>query len=487
MAMRAKDVSGAAEGVRSDQLAALRRTFRGELLSPGSNGYDAARQVWNLMVDRRPALIARCLGVGDVAAAIRFARDRGLEVSVRGGGHSIVGHAVSDGGVMVDLSVMRGVLVDPVRQRAQVQGGALIADLDRETQHFGLATTGGVAYDTGVAGYTLGGGYGWLARRVGLACDNLVSVELVTADGSREVVTAESDAELLWALRGAGANFGVATLFEFALHPLDHPVAYGDVIVDIDHAGPALRAFRDLMAEADDALTLNAVVGVAGPSFPIPEIHHGRVVLSMSWIWVGDDVSVGERLGRPLHAAPVLGERVVRTSYVDLQTGAERNRQRAYWKSSLLREVGDDVLDAFVAAGVTANANDELATVELIALGGAIARHGEDDSAYGHRDAVFDFLAISTWTDAAEDGARMSAARMAWQQVAQTSDAGVYVNNLGLEGVERVRQAYGAEKFERLTRVKRRVDPDNIFRHNQNIPPAPFGKRARAKGTDASP
>jgi FAD/FMN-containing dehydrogenase len=475
MAVRTKDVSASAEAVTSDELARLRRTFRGELLTPGSDGYDAARQVWNSMVDHRPALIAHCLGVGDVASAIRFARERGLEVSVRGGGHSIVGHAVVDGAVMIDLSLMRGVLVDPARRRAQVQGGALIADLDRETQHFGLAITGGVAYDTGVGGYTLGGGYGWLARRFGLACDNLVSVELVTAEGSRLVVTAESDPELFWALRGAGANFGIATTFEFELRPLEHLVARGDVVVDIDHARPALRAFRDLLASADDALTLDAFVSVAGPGFPIPEIHHGRVVLAMAWIWVGEDPSVGEQLGRPLHTATqVLGERVARTSYVDLQTGAERVRQRAYWKSSLLREIGDDVLDAFVDAGITANSEGERASVELIALGGAIARVRDGDSAYGHRDAVLDFLAISGWTDPAEDEARMSAARAAWRRVAPLSDAGVYVNNLGLEGLERVRQAYGAEKFDRLALVKRRVDPENVFRHNQNIPPAPL-------------
>ena len=475
MASGRQTPSPAGVAVTSEQLAALQRTFRGELLTPGADGYDAARQVWNLMVDHRPALIARCLGVGDVASAIRFARERGLEVSVRGGGHSIVGHAVVDGAVMMDLSLMRGVLVDPARRRAQVQGGALIADLDRETQQFGLATTGGVAYDTGVGGYTLGGGYGWLARRFGLACDNLVSVELVTADGSRLVVTAESDPELFWALRGAGANFGIATTFEFELRPLDHPVAHGEVVVDIDHARPALRAFRDLLASADDALTLDAVVSVAGPGFPIPEIHHGRVVLAMTWIWVGEDPSVGEQLGRPLHTATrVLGETVGRTSYVDLQTGPERVRQRAYWKSSLLREIGDDVLDAFVEAAITANGEGERASVELIALGGAIARVRDGDSAYGHRDAVLDFLAISGWTDPAEDEARMSAARAAWQQVTRFSDAGVYVNNLGLEGLERVRQAYGAEKFDRLALVKRRVDPENVFRHNQNIPPAPL-------------
>jgi FAD/FMN-containing dehydrogenase len=476
MTVRTKDISAAAEAVASDDLDAVRRTFRGQLLTPGADGYDAARQVWNLMVDHRPALIARCLGVGDVAWAIRFARDRGLEISVRGGGHSIVGHAVVDGGVMVDLSLMRGVLVDPARRRAQVQGGALIADLDRETQHFGLATTGGVAYDTGVGGYTLGGGYGWLARRFGLACDNLVSIELVTADGSRLVVTAESDPDLFWALRGAGANFGVATTFEFALHPLDHPVAFGSVFVDLDHAPAALRAFRDLLASADDDLTLDAFIAVAGPALPIPEIHHGRAVLGMTWVWVGEDPSAGERIGRPLHTAtPLLGERVRRASYVDLQTGAERVRQRAYWKSSLLREVGDDVLDAFVAAGTTANADGERASVELIALGGAIARVRDEESAYGHRDALLDFLAISTWTDPADDEARMSAARAAWQQVARISDAGVYVNNLGLEGLERVRAAYGADKFDRLARIKRRVDPDNVFHHNQNVPPAPLG------------
>jgi FAD/FMN-containing dehydrogenase len=194
----------------------------------------------------------------------------------------------------------------------------------------------------------------------------------------------------------------------------------------------------------------------------------------MSWIWVGEDPSVGEQLARPLHtASPVLGEAVRRMSYVELQTGAERTRQRAYWKSSLLRDIGDDVLDAFVDAGVTANVDGGRASVELIALGGAIAGVSENDSAYGHRDAVLDFLAISGWADPAEDDARMSAARAAWQAVARVSDAGVYVNNLGLEGLERVRQAYGAEKFDRLAQVKRRIDPDNVFRHNQNIPPAP--------------
>jgi len=477
MSLRTKDpelVHGVAPS--SSGLEELRRTFRGQILTPSDDRYEASRQVRNAMLDRHPALIARCLGAADVASTISFAREQGLEVAVRGGGHSIVGHSMIDGAVVIDLSAMRGVRTEAGRLRARAQGGAMIADLDREAQHFGLATTGGAVATTGLGGLTLGGGYGWLARRFGLACDNLRSAEIVTADGSVFTASEEEHPDLFWAIRGGGGNFGVVTSFEFELHRFGPTVASGDVFYRYEDGVAALGAFRDLLVLAPDELYLVAAVAMAAEDTPVPEEFRGRPIVVLTWIWVGDQPHEGERIAEPLHSAGrPLAQFVNSMTYLQLQSGPDgldRPRRRTYWKSSFLNDLSDEVLQTFLDATVAANDGRNLTAAEMLSMGGAIREVGEENTAYGHREALVDFLAVAGWTDPAEDYDRMSAARRVWEGVAGRGAGGVYVNNLGSEGHDRVREAYGDAKYARLSKVKARYDPDNVFRHNANIRPA---------------
>jgi FAD/FMN-containing dehydrogenase len=474
MAVRVRDTSISTREIGGAPLDALRGTFGGELLSADDPRYEPARRVWNAMVDRRPALIARCLGTADVASVIRFARDSGREVTVRGGGHSIIGHAVADDAVTIDLSLMRGVHIDPRALRIRADGGALIADLDREAQHRGLAVTGGQVPDTGVGGLTLGGGYGWLARRHGLACDNLVSAEVVLADGSVVRTSEDEHSDLFWAIRGGGGNFGVVTSFEFRAHPLAHRVSYADVYYGAEDGLSAMQAFRDLVATAPEDLTLWAVANVGEERYPVPAEHYGRQIVGVGWVWTGERPKEGEAAGAALHrAGKPIAEVIETVDYVALQLGGglHRPRQRNYWKSSFLGVPSDSTLAAFLGTVGDANAVVPGAHAEFITLGGAISDIGDDATAYGHRAAALDFLALAQWLDPAEDEVRMAAGRRIWEAVTATDAAGVYVNNLGMEGSERVRQAYGATKYDRLVQIKRRYDPENFFRHNQNIEP----------------
>lgn len=475
MGIRTKDVELIRElAVAGSRFDELRKNFRGHLITPTDGGYDQARHVWNAMVDHRPALVARCRGAADVAETLAFARDASLDISVRGGAHSIVGHSVQ-GQVVIDLSLMRGVRVDPGLQIAEAEGGAIIADLDREAQWFGLATTGGLVGSTGVGGLTLGGGYGWLARRFGLACDNLRSVELVTADGSLVHASAEVEPDLFWAIRGAGANFGVVTRFEFELHPFDHAVPSGDVVYGGHDGLAALKAYRDVLATAPNELYLVATAGIAGETIPVPEDHHGRPFVMLSWAWLGDDPARSQDLSAPLYRAgtPIAEERQS-LPYLQLQGGPQmdRERRRLYWKSSFLRDLSDEVLRTFLESAIEASSGRRRLHGELVSMGGAIAEVGEDATAYAHRSAMVDFLAVTSWTDPAEDESRLEGGRSLWTRVSDLGGRGVYVNNLGSEGQERVREAYGPAKYERLSRIKTRFDPDNIFHHNSNIQPA---------------
>lgn len=457
-----------------DALAQLRRTFRGELLGPDDSRYDDARRVHNAMVDLRPRLIARCRGTADVAAMVAFCRDNDLDLSVRAGGHSIVGHGVM-GSVVVDLTLMRGVLVDAADHRARVQGGALWADLDRESQHFGLATTGGLVTSTGVAGLTLGGGYGWLARRFGLACDNLRSAELVLANGAVVVVGPDADPDLFWAIRGGGGNFGVATAFEFDLRAFGPTVSSGDIFYREADGPAALRAFRDVLLEAPDELYLAAAVTIAGEGTPVPSEWLGKAVVNIAWGWVGDRPGDAGDVTAPLHrAGKPIAESVEDVDYVTLQTGPglERPPRRLYWKSSFLYDLPDDLLRTFLESTIEVNAGRGLVQAEMLSMGGAIRRVADDATAYSHRDALVDFLAVAGWLDPAEDEIRLAAARELWGRISRVSGRGVYVNNLGSDGQDRVREAYGPTKYGRLAAIKARVDPDNVFHHNANITPA---------------
>jgi FAD/FMN-containing dehydrogenase len=460
---------------RSD-VATLQRGFEGRLLLPGEDGYDARRSVWNAMIDRRPALIARCASPSDVAAAVRFGRARDLEIGVLCGGHSVLGIAVPDGGLMLDLTPMGAVRVDPDRRRAWVQGGALLGALDRATQPFGLATTAGNVSHTGVGGLTLGGGMGWLARRFGLSCDNVASVRVVTAEGDVVRASESENAELFWGLRGGGGNFGVVTEFEFRLHPVGTAALITDMFYLPEQAPAAMRLWRDLIPDAPRLGTFTAWVGTAGaPPFLPPELHD-RSLASLGYVWVGDPAE-GRGVLEALRAAvPPAAERVEELSYLALQTmddSVEGHRWRRYWKGHYLRVLGDDAIDAFLSRGVRPGDDADptlLPAASLQAYGGAIGEVGDDETAFSQRDTLVEFVASARWTDPAEDEVRISGARRFGAAI-EPFASGVYVNVLADDGEAGVRRAYGAAKLARLAALKDRYDPDNVFHLNHNIRP----------------
>ena len=452
----------------------LAQDFRGQLLGPADPTYDAVRQVWNAMIDKRPAVIARCTGTPDVVSALRFARAHGLEISVRGGGHSIVGHSVTDGGLMIDLSSMAGVKVDPDTRTATVQGGALWSGFDHEAQRFGLATTGGVISHTGVGGLTLGGGYGWLARRAGLACDNLIAAEVVTADGAILQASSETNPDLFWGLRGGGGNFGIVTRFEFRLHELKSQAVSADIVYPADEGLAMLRIFRDFAAEAPVEMTCVAWIGAAR-SWPfLSASWHGRPVVILAFAFLGD-TDTALRFGAPLRGPKQIAEAIEEVDYVTLQGMGDASHAkgiaRRYWKSHFIRELPDAALETFLTQGLAVAEESKLCGAELVQLGGAIGRVGEGDSAFSHRDVAFDFIATVGWERPEEDGQHMASARKLGDAMAPYA-IGVYANNLGNEGQARVQAAYGPAKYERLAALKRKYDPDNIFHLNQNITPA---------------
>lgn len=431
----------------------------GHVLVPGDVGYDEARAVWNGMVDRRPRMIFRCATVQDVVTAVRTARDLDLEIGVRCGGHSVLGLAVPDGGVMVDLTPMGRARVDPVRRRARVQGGALLGVLDRASQRYGLATTAGNVSHTGVGGLTLGGGMGWLARRYGLACDNVVSFEVVTAEGQVLRASREEHPDLFWGLRGGGGNFGVVTEFEFQLHPVGSQALVAELTFPLDSAVAVLRGWRDLNEQAPRMATFQANVDGDG--------------VTVGYVWVGDPrrgrrlLPALRALGRPVR------ERVFEPSYVELQTmddSVGRHALRRYSKGHYLPEFPDAAIEAFVLRGSADGRAEGLPGAGLQAYGGAIADVPDEDAAFSHRHTKFEFGTGSSWTDPGEDTDRMAAARHAAAALAPFA-AGVYVNALSDEGSDGVRRAYPAAKLARLTELKDRYDPENVFHLNQNIRP----------------
>ena len=432
----------------------------GEVLLPGGMGYDEARTVWNAMVDRRPRMIVRCASARDVAIAVRTARDLDLEIGVRCGGHSVLGLAVPDDGLMIDLTPMGGVRVDPARRRAWVQGGALLGALDAAAQRCGLATTAGNVSHTGVGGLTLGGGMGWLARQYGLACDNVASFEMVTADGNIVRASEAENPDLFWGLRGGGGNFGVITEFEFRLHPVGTQALVAEFSFPLEQALPALRGWRDLLAEAPRQATFTASVGRDG-------------LATVGFVWVGDPeqgrrlVPAMRALGRPA------AERVIEPSYVELQrmddtTG--RHTLRRYSKGHYLRYFADDAIEAFLLRGDTSGHAGNLPDAGLQAYGGAIADVPDQDTAFSHRDTLLEFGTGTSWADPAEDETRIAAARRGAAALDQFA-SGAYVNALSDEGSEGVRRAYPPEKLARLTALKNAYDPGNVFHLNQNIPP----------------
>jgi FAD/FMN-containing dehydrogenase len=461
---------------RTPEFDELGGSFRGELLLPADPDYDSARRIWNGAIDRRPACIARCTGVADVVAAVRFARERDLEIALRGGGHNVAGTAVCDEGIVIDLSAMRAVSVDPAGRTAWVQGGALWGDVDHETQAHGLATTGGIISHTGVAGLTLGGGLGFLMREHGLAVDNLLAADVVTAGGGVIQASADEHPDLFWALRGGGGNFGVVTSLRFALHPLGPTVLAGPVFWAADDTTDVLRFYREFAAGAPDELGTVVRLGTVPPLPSIPEGLHWRPAIAVACCYAGA-VEDGERAVRALRQfGRPLVDLLAPSPYVAFQGGLNDTVPHGwhyYWKGTTLAGLSDDVIAA-IADHVYA-AGSPRSYAAIFHMGGAVARVPHVATAFGGRGVAHNMSIDAVWLpDEADEHA---AAETGWArrffEAMQPHGAGrVYVNFLDSDdGAGRVREAYGDEIYRRLMEVKAMYDPDNAFHRNTNIPP----------------
>jgi hypothetical protein len=453
----------------------LRTRFRGALLQPAEEGYDEARRVWNGAIDRRPLLIARCAGADDVVEAVRYAREQELPVSVRSGGHSVAGHAVCDGGLMIDLSLMRSVRVDPGARTARVAGGALLGDLDRASQQFGLATTAGIVSHTGVGGLTLGGGLGHLMRRFGLTVDNLLAVDLVTAAAERLHVDAETEPELFWGLRGGGGNFGIGTAFTFRLHPVGPMVLGGPIFWPLAAAPAVLRVLRDFACEAPDALSLGMTMRLAPPMPFLPPEQYGKPVLGMLLLWTGNPAE-GEKAIAPLRRiAPPLADVVRPVPYLAIQTMLDAGNPHGlhyYWRSLRLPQLSDVVIDVLI--GATASITSPLSYFGCFAVGGAVSRVDPAATAVGAREIGFELNTVAAWRPQDAEGERHTAwVRRTWEALRPHS-SGVFSHFLNDEGAAGIQAAY-ADRLKRLTALKDRHDPMNFFRLNPNIPPSQGG------------
>jgi FAD/FMN-containing dehydrogenase len=460
----------ARHGTRSDgelalqvsDAALLRRTVRGEVVLPGDVAYAQARRVWNGMIDRRPAAIAYVAGSDDVVAAINFARSRDLLVAVRAGGHNVGGASVCDGGIVIDLSRMKKIEVDPVTRTVRAQAGLNLGEFDAATQAHGLATTMGVNADTGIAGLTLGGGFGKLGRKYGLTVDNLISVEIVTVDGRLLRASASEHQDLFWAIRGGGGNFGIVTSFEYRLFPVGPVLLAGTILHPYDRAREAMRFYQAFASAAPDELSLDAALATA-PS--------GERVFGISVCYVGP-IEEAEKAIKPLrgYGTPIQ-DQIAPRSYVEIQSAGDAifpRGRRYYWKAQFLRELSDAAIDTLLTAYATAPSESLLV---LQHVGGAIARVPATATPYANRDALYDCFPISIWDNPAEDATRTRWARELWEAMRPFSTGGVYANNLGEEGTERIEAAYG-ENYARLLALKNKYDPGNFFRLNQNIKPA---------------
>jgi len=453
-------------------LADLARDFRGELIRPGDPPYEAARRVWNGAIDRRPALVARCTGVADVRAAVRFARERDLLVAVRGGGHNVAGTATCDGGIVIDLSSMKGLWVDPVARTARAQAGLLWGEVDRETQVFGLATPGGIVTHTGIAGLTLGGGLGWLMRRYGLTIDNLLSADVVTADGEVLHASADEHADLFWGLRGGGGNFGVVTSFEYRLHPVGPIVLAGVMLHPAARAREVLASYRAFVATAPDELMTIVILTTAPPAPFLPTSVHGQPVVIIGACYAGP-VDDGERAIAPLRrVGPPLADTIGPTPYVSHQALLDPGVPHGLgysWKSEYVAALTDPLIETLAEQAWRA-ATPQSYTI-IFHLGGAVARQDAEASAFEDRRARHAVNIDAVWSEPGQAPACMVWTRDFWETIRPHSTGRVYVNFLGEEGQDRVRAAYGDVKYERLRALKRTYDPTNLFRLNQNIRP----------------
>jgi FAD/FMN-containing dehydrogenase len=441
------------------------------VVRPDDPTYDEHRRIWNGSIDRFPALIARCAGVADVIAAVRFGRDTGLTVAVRSGGHSFPGQSVVDGGLVIDLGLMKGVRVDPEANTARAQAGVLLGELDRETQAFGLAVPAGIVTHTGLAGLTLGGGIGWLMRKYGLTVDQLLSVDLVTAEGEFVKASERENADLFWGLRGAGGNFGIVTEFEFRLNPVGPVVVAGPIFWPMEESPNVLRFYRDWITDVPEELTTIVVHRMMPPLPVVPAELHGKPVVTVICCYAGP-VEDGEKVVRPMKefGSPIL-DLCTAKPFVAHQAMFDPSFPRGWWyyfRSADLAELTDDVID--IIAERAPQMTSPLTAFPIFQLGGAINRVGEDETAFNGRTAGHTInINATTATQEGFDEER-AWSRNFWTAL-EPYHTSVYVNFLMDEGEERIRQAYGSDRYDRLKALKRRYDPGNFFRLNQNIPP----------------
>jgi FAD/FMN-containing dehydrogenase len=451
----------------------LAGSLEGELIAPGHAAYDEARRIWNGAIDRSPACIARCTGVADVVAAVRFARERDLLVAVRSGGHGVGGHALCDGGLVIDLSPMKVIRVDPAARSARAQAGVLWGELDRETQLFGLATVGGIVTHTGIAGLTLGGGIGWLMRKHGATVDNLLSVDLVTAEGEVLAASEEENADLFWGIRGGGGNFGIVTSFEYRLHPVGPIVLAGPIYHPLQDAAEVLRFYREFIAEAPDELTTIFNLRMAPPLPFLPDEVHGKPIVMVGACYAGPPEE-GFDVVRPLKefGTPIV-DLLEPKPYTALQSMFDPSVPHGwhyYWKSVEVPPLTDAAIETLIEHASAPTSPKSYCIV--FQLGGALGRVHEAKTAFSQRDAAHNVNINAVWTEDDPDAdGHIAWAREFFHAMQPHAGGRVYLNFLGDEGPDRVRQAYGSEQYERLVELKRKYDQTNLFRLNQNIEP----------------
>ncbi|WP_426197297.1 FAD-binding oxidoreductase [Massilia sp. DWR3-1-1] len=454
-----------------EQINDFRSQLRGSLITPADAAYDSARQLWNAMIDKRPALIVRCAGAADVLAAVGHARKQGLPLAVRGGGHNIAGSALCDNGLVIDLSAMRAVRIDAARRRAVVEGGATLHDFDHEAQSFGLATPLGINSTTGVAGLTLGGGFGWLSRKYGMTIDNLVAADIVTADGSRLHIDASHEPDLFWAIRGGGGNFGVVSHFEFELHPVGPQVSAGMIVFPLDEARQVLGRYRDMVDTMGDDLSVWGVLRHAPPLPFLPNDWHGKQVLALVLFSLLPADALQDAIAQVRSFGSPVGEHVGALPYVSWQQAFDpllAPGERNYWKSHNFDRLADPAIDVIVDyAGKLPGPECE---IFLGLLGGAASRPAPTATAYPSRAARWAMNVHTRWQEPAQDSACIGWAREFFARAAPFAASGVYVNFLTADEPDRITEAYGPN-YARLRAIKAQVDPHNLFRSNQNIAP----------------
>ena len=448
----------------------LRGRTSGQVITQDDPGYDEARAVYNAMIDKRPSVVVRATEAADVVAAVNHARENGLDLAVRGGGHSVPGFGTVDDGVVIDLSGMRAVTVDPASKTARAQGGATWSDFNDATNAHGLATTGGIISTTGVGGLTLGGGIGYLTRGAGLSCDNLLSAEVVTADGRTLTASEHENEDLFWALRGGGGNFGVATSLEFRLHPVAD-IYGGPMFFEVDDAADVLRWYREFIVDAPEEFGGFPAWQIAPPLPFIPEERHGDTFLAFVGCWAGP-IDQGEQMLKPLHdVAPIVAEHVGPMPYPALNSafdGLVPPGLQHYWKANFVRELTDDAIEAHMKHGPQVPAVNS--TVHIYPINGACHRVAPDATAFAYRDATFATVIAGMWPDPSDNDANTAWVRDYYEATAPLSEAGGYVNFMAGDDQSRIRDNYKGN-YDRLVQVKRTFDPENLFHVNQNIAP----------------